>query len=90
MNDDSFPLFFSEHDAVYKAAQTVKQEVGEVSILINNAAVVTGRSILSSPDELIDRTFKVNLMAQFWVSKTDLTKGSHCSRMSCSWNNISV
>lgn len=51
-----------------KAAQAVKQEVGEVSILINNAAVVSGRSLLTIPDEMIDRTFKVNLLGQFWVS----------------------
>ncbi|WAR16146.1 RDHE2-like protein [Mya arenaria] len=44
-------------------------EVGVVDILVNNAAVVSGRSLLECPDEMIERTFDVNLLAQFWTAK---------------------
>lgn len=34
-------------------------EVGEVSILVNNAGVETGRRLLDGPDELLERTLLV-------------------------------
>lgn len=58
---------FSNYDDVARAGQQVMEEVGVVDILINNAAVVTGRSLLECPDEMIERTLDVNLLGQFWV-----------------------
>lgn len=58
---------FSNHDDVYSTAQKVMREVGEVHILVNNAGVVTGRKLLDCPDHEIEKTFDVNLLAQFWV-----------------------
>lgn len=48
----------------------VKKEVGDVSILINNAGIVTGKKFLDCPDSLIEKTMEVNTMANIWV--TDL------------------
>lgn len=48
--------------------QQVKREVGDVTILINNAGIVTGKKFLESPDTLIEKTVEVNSMAHFWVS----------------------
>lgn len=45
----------------------VKKEVGDVSILINNAGVVTGKSFLDCPDELIEKALDVNFKAHLWV-----------------------
>ena len=36
-------------------------------MIINNAGVVSGKSLLEIDDELIQRTFDVNIMAHFWV-----------------------
>lgn len=36
-------------------------------MLINNAGVVSGRALLDTPDELIERSFNVNVLAHFWV-----------------------
>ena len=48
--------------------QQVKREVGDVSILVNNAGVVTGKYTFSeAPDNLVDRTLRVNVAAHFWV-----------------------
>lgn len=45
----------------------VRQEVGDVTILINNAGIVTGKKFMDSPDALIEKTLQVNTMAHFWV-----------------------
>lgn len=39
-----------------------------MTILINNAGVVSGNLLLDTPDHLIKRTFDVNILAHFWVS----------------------
>ena len=46
----------------------VKKEVGDVSILINNAGIVTGRKFMDCPDELIEKSLDVNFKAHIWVS----------------------
>lgn len=48
----------------------VKREVGDVSILVNNAGIVTGKKFMDAPDSLIEKTMEVNIMAHFWVSLT--------------------
>lgn len=40
----------------------------QVTLLINNAGVVSGLHLLDTPDHLIERSFNVNVMAHFWVS----------------------
>jgi len=66
----------SKREDIYKVAERVKEEVGDVSILINNAAVMSGRSLLESKDEAIERTFDINCLAHFWVS---LVRGTKCT-----------
>lgn len=58
-----------KRESVYSTAEKVRQEVGEVDILINNAGVVSGHHLLECPDELIERTMVVNCHAHFWVSR---------------------
>ncbi|NXC94446.1 RDHE2 dehydrogenase, partial [Certhia familiaris] len=50
----------------------VKKEVGDVSILINNAGIVIGKGFLDSPDSLVEKTMEVNTMAHFWTYKAFL------------------
>ncbi|XP_058808384.1 epidermal retinol dehydrogenase 2-like isoform X2 [Phymastichus coffea] len=57
---------------VYKKAALLDKEVGRVSILVNNAGVVTGRKFLDSPDQMIIRTMEVNVMSHFWTVKAFL------------------
>ena len=45
----------------------MKQEVGDVTVLINNAGIVTGKRFNDCPDDLVELTFKVNTVAHFWV-----------------------
>ncbi|XP_048866341.1 short chain dehydrogenase/reductase family 16C, member 5a isoform X1 [Brienomyrus brachyistius] len=57
---------------VYRVADQVKREVGDVSILINNAGIVTGKKFIDAPDSLIEKTMEVNTMAHFWTYKAFL------------------
>lgn len=63
-----YQVDISDRFKVFAAAQRVKQEVGDVSILINNAGIVTGKRFLECRDEQIIKTFDVNVLAHFWVS----------------------
>ena len=47
----------------------VTRQIDRVDILINNAGFVTGKYILDAPDELIERTYQVNILSHFWLVK---------------------
>ncbi|XP_034388113.1 LOW QUALITY PROTEIN: retinol dehydrogenase 10-A [Cyclopterus lumpus] len=62
---------------VYRSAELVRKDLGRdvtmlVNNLVNNAGVVAGERMLDCPDELIERTMKVNCHALFWTVKAFL------------------
>ncbi|KAK1878697.1 Epidermal retinol dehydrogenase 2 [Dissostichus eleginoides] len=59
-------------DKATGSGSTVKREVGDVSILVNNAGIVTGKKFMDAPDSLIEKTMEVNTMAHFWTYKAFL------------------
>ena len=63
----SYVVDCSKKEEVYRAAKQVREEVGDVAVLVNNAGIVTGRKFLETKDESIERTFAVNTLAHFWV-----------------------
>ncbi|XP_020861613.1 epidermal retinol dehydrogenase 2 isoform X2 [Phascolarctos cinereus] len=62
----------SERQDIYRVAAQVKKEVGDVTILINNAGIVTGKYLLEIPDECVEKTFDVNSKAHIWTYKAFL------------------
>ncbi|KAG5306703.1 S16C6 reductase, partial [Acromyrmex insinuator] len=57
---------------VFSVAKKVKEEVGDITILINNAGTMCIKSLLEhSPDE-ITRTINVNVTAHYWTLKAFL------------------
>ncbi|XP_072460729.1 short-chain dehydrogenase/reductase family 16C member 6-like [Notamacropus eugenii] len=62
----------SERHDIYKVAEQVKREVGDVTILINNAGVVTGKPFLETSDEQVEKSFLVNTFAHIWTYKAFL------------------
>ncbi len=68
----SYICDISDREKVYALAERVKREFGAIDILVNNAGIVKSNPFLEKPDEVIERTIAVNLMAQFWTMKAFL------------------
>ncbi|XP_045774755.1 epidermal retinol dehydrogenase 2 [Maniola jurtina] len=68
----SYVVDLADREAVYKTAQRVKIEVGKVDILINNAGVVFGETLLDLNDAAIETTYKVNILSHYWTVKAFL------------------
>eukprot|EP00112_Aurelia_sp_Birch-Aquarium-sp1_P006699 Seg1734.1 transcript_id=Seg1734.1/GoldUCD/mRNA.D3Y31 product="Epidermal retinol dehydrogenase 2" protein_id=Seg1734.1/GoldUCD/D3Y31 len=62
----------SNRDDVYSVAKKIKRDVGDVSILVNNAGIVSGKKFMDTPDDLIVKTFEVNTISHFWTTKAFL------------------
>ncbi|KAF1822019.1 NAD(P)-binding protein [Dissoconium aciculare CBS 342.82] len=56
-------------ETIAKVATQIRAEVGEPTILINNAGVARGKSILDSTEKDVRFTFEVNTMAHYWLAK---------------------
>ncbi len=72
---NKFNIYFcdvSDRNMVYSTAAKVREEVGRVDILINNAGIVAGQPFLECTDEQLRRTMAVNILAHFWTVKAFL------------------
>jgi all-trans-retinol dehydrogenase (NAD+) len=59
----------TDHDTVAGVADQVRTEVGEPDIVINNAGVVSGKRFTDLEPTEIERTFGVNTLALYWVTR---------------------
>lgn len=67
----TYTVDVTNREDVYRCAELVRQDTGrDVTMLVNNAGVVAGKRMLDCPDELMERTMKVNCHALFWVRTT--------------------
>ncbi|XP_077059739.1 short-chain dehydrogenase/reductase 3b [Siphateles boraxobius] len=64
----------ANREEVYKQAKVVREKVGDVTILVNNAAVVHGKSLLDSDDDALLKSQHINTMGQFWTTKAFLPR----------------
>jgi all-trans-retinol dehydrogenase (NAD+) len=62
----------AQRDAIQATAARVLQDCGPVDVLINNAGIVNGKSLLDSSDDEIERTFRVNTLALFSTTRAFL------------------
>ncbi|MDN4478381.1 SDR family oxidoreductase [Demequina sp. SYSU T00039] len=58
----------SRHDEVAASARAA----GDVDVVISNAGVVTGAPLLEASEEGIERTFRVNALAPYWIARAFL------------------
>jgi short-subunit dehydrogenase len=61
-------------------ADAIRKSHGNPTILINNAGIGTGDTILDLPEASIRQIFEVNIMAHFWTVKEflpDMIKNDH-------------
>ncbi|PPQ66592.1 hypothetical protein CVT26_009492 [Gymnopilus dilepis] len=62
----------SKWEEVEAVSKKILEEIGEPTILVNNAGVVQGKLILDLSPEDIQQTFAVNTLSHFWVLKAFL------------------
>ncbi|XP_065441662.1 epidermal retinol dehydrogenase 2 [Chrysemys picta bellii] len=70
----------SNREEVYRVADQVKKEVGDVNILVNDAGIANVKTFLDLPDADMEKTIRVNVMAQFWTCKAFLPAMIACNR----------
>jgi len=68
----TYAVDVTHRDAVFEAQKKIKCEVGEVDVLINNAGVVKGNSLLSLTEKQIRLTMDVNVISHFWTCQAFL------------------
>ena len=68
----SYVCDITDRKAVYELAEQMNRELGPVTILINNAGVVNGKTLMELDDEKIIQTFMVNVISHFWITKAFL------------------
>ncbi|DAA28472.1 estradiol 17-beta-dehydrogenase 11 isoform X1 [Bos indicus x Bos taurus] len=76
----TFVVDCSNREDIYSSAKKVKAEVGDVSILVNNAGVVYTSDLFATQDPQIEKTFEVNILAHFWTTKAflpEMMKNNH-------------
>jgi len=62
----------SDWEQVKKVAEVVIEEVGQPTILVNNAGVAQGKLLLDLDPKDVKQTFNVNTLASFWTLKAFL------------------
>lgn len=62
----------SDKDQVTVCQRQIVNEVGKVTILINNAGITTGKTVIDLTYEEIEKTIQVNLVASFYTIKSFL------------------
>ncbi len=58
----------SKKQDIYNAAQRLKEEIGNVSVLVNNAGILNDKLIIDLEDERLLQLFNVNFLSHYWVS----------------------
>ncbi|CBY07673.1 unnamed protein product [Oikopleura dioica] len=70
----AFKCDVSNREEVYAVAKESAKIAGDVTILVNNAGVVGGKSFVEEDDKMILKTFEVNAISHFWTTKAFLPK----------------
>ncbi|NWT63137.1 DHB11 dehydrogenase, partial [Erythrocercus mccallii] len=68
----TFVVDCSKREEIYGAADKVKKDIGDVTILVNNAGVITAADFLSTQDHQIERMFEVNILGHMWTTRAFL------------------
>ncbi|MFK8016922.1 MAG: SDR family oxidoreductase [Gammaproteobacteria bacterium] len=64
-----FHCDLSDRDSIKACAEQVRSDVGDVELLIHNAGIVAGAPLLELSDEQIERTFAINTLALFFLTR---------------------
>lgn len=67
INRKKFRCDVSSRDEVLEVAKKIKVEVGDVTVLVNNAGIMPTHPIEHHTHEEIKKIMDINVMAHFWV-----------------------
>ncbi|NWU81179.1 RDHE2 dehydrogenase, partial [Onychorhynchus coronatus] len=70
----------SNREDIYEKADKVRKEVGDVTILINNAGILIGKKFCDTSDEDFEKTLRINFFSQVWTCKAFLPAMMACNR----------
>ncbi len=59
----------TDREAIYRSAASVERALGGVDVLVLNAGIVDGATVLDGSDEMLERVMAVNVLALFWCAK---------------------
>ncbi|XP_052865524.1 short-chain dehydrogenase/reductase family 16C member 6 isoform X1 [Anopheles cruzii] len=62
----------TNREQIVEMAAKVKQDVGTVTILVNNAGIMPTHPLLQQTEAEIRKTFEINVMAHFWLLQSFL------------------
>ncbi|XP_027709217.1 17-beta-hydroxysteroid dehydrogenase 13 [Vombatus ursinus] len=65
----AFVVDCSKKEEIYSMIDKIKNDIGDVTIVVNNAGAVYPADLLSTKDEEITKTFEVNILGHFWIIK---------------------
>ncbi|XP_071626644.1 short-chain dehydrogenase/reductase family 16C member 6-like [Temnothorax longispinosus] len=57
----------TKREEIFALAKKVKEEVGDVTILVNNAGIMPCRAFLDYTADEIEKIFNINVLAHFWM-----------------------
>jgi len=64
-----FKCDITSTSAIAAVAKEIREQVGDPTILINNAGVARGKNILDATEKDVRFTFDVNTLAHYWMAK---------------------
>ncbi|XP_068626413.1 17-beta-hydroxysteroid dehydrogenase 13-like [Battus philenor] len=62
----------TDRDAIKAMAEKIRREIGEVTMLVNNAGIMPCKPLLDTSEKEIRTVFEVNVLAQLWLIQTFL------------------
>lgn len=62
----------TNREQIIEVQKTVKQQVGVVTILVNNAGIMPTHPLFQQTENEIRKTYEINVMAHFWMLQTYL------------------
>lgn len=65
----------TDRAAVFRVAEKVSKEVGDVTILVNNAGIMPCKPILKHSEKEIRAEVDINVIGNLWVSQTPENDG---------------